>query len=178
MSRIGTRPIKIEEGVEIAITENKISAKFGQNQLFIPIPSELKIKQDADNILIVRNNDSKDARSKHGLISRLIRNIIVGVKDGFTKELTFTGTGYRVAVDNGNLVLNMGYSHETRLPIPKGLNVEIKKNHIIVKGCDKFEVGQFSAIVRDVRGPEVYKGKGIKYLNEIIKRKAGKKASS
>ena len=179
MSRIGARPIKIEDGVNIDISGHNVVASFGDKKLSVPISENLTVKQVENNLIVERHDNTKEAKSRHGLTSRLLRNIIQGVKEGFTKELTFTGTGYRVSVDNNkDVVLNMGYSHEVRLEIPQGLTVEVKKNHIFVKGSDKFSVGQFAAIIRNVRGPEVYKGKGIKYIDEIIKRKAGKKASS
>ena len=108
----------------------------------------------------------------------MLKNIIIGVKDGFTRELTFFGTGYRVAVVNNEISLFMGYSHEIKLPIPKGLMVAVKKNSIIVNGADKQSVGQLAAKIRAIRPPEVYKGKGIKYIDEIIRKKAGKKAAS
>jgi len=114
----------------------------------------------------------------HGLYNRLVANAIEGVKDGFTKELTFSGTGYRAAVSGNEVLLNMGYSHEIKLPIPDGLEAKVVKNSIIISGIDKQVVGQFAAVVRSVRPPEVYKGKGIKYKDEFIKRKAGKTAAS
>lgn len=178
MSKIGVRPIKIEEGVNIEITPKKFTATFGETKLFVLIPEMIVIKQDGDILTVTRKNDEKNSRAMHGLTARLVKNAISGVKSGFVREMSYTGTGYRVAVENGEVVLNMGYSHEIRLTIPEGLSVEVKKSHIFVKGADKFIVGQFAAIIRKVRGPEVYKGKGIKYIDEIIKRKAGKKASS
>jgi len=178
MSKIGVRPIKIEEGVDIEITPKKFTATCGETKLFVLIPEMIVIKQDGDSLAVTRKNDEKNSRAMHGLIARLVKNAITGVKNGFVREMSFTGTGYRVAVENGVVALNMGYSHEIRLDVPEGLSVEVKKSHIFVKGSDKFTVGQFAAIIRKVRGPEVYKGKGIKYIDEIIKRKAGKKASS
>lgn len=178
MSKIGVRPIKIEDGVGIDITPKKFTASFGETKLSVSIPEMIVVKQEENIIRVTRKNDEKQSKSYHGLIARLIANAIAGVKEGFVKELTYTGTGYKIAVDNGFVILNMGYSHEIKLEIPKDLTVEIKKGHVFVKGADKFQVGQFAALIRDVRGPEVYKGKGIKYIDEFIKRKAGKKASS
>ena len=178
MSKIGVRPIKIEEGVNIEITPKKFTASFGEAKLSIPLPEMIVVKQEGDILRVSRKNDEKQSKAFHGLIARLIGNTIAGVKNGFVRELTYTGTGYKVAVDNGFVILNMGYSHEIKLEIPKELTVEIKKSHVLVKGSDKFQVGQFASIIREVRGPEVYKGKGLKYIDEFIKRKAGKKASS
>lgn len=178
MSRIGNRPIKIEDGVTISITPSKVTAVSGANKLDLFIPSIITVKQEDQFLIVNRKDDTKESRSQHGLIARLLKNIITGVKDGFIKELTYTGTGYRIAINGNEVVLNMGYSHEIKLPIPEGISVEMKKNNISVKGIDKAAVGQFAALIREVRGPEVYKGKGIKYKTEIIKRKAGKKASA
>lgn len=178
MSRIGIRPIKIEESVLMEITPRKVVAKKDQNQMELDIPEGINIKQDGDNIFVTRENDSKDLRSKHGLIARLLKNIITGVKDGFTRELEFKGTGYRASVNDNELILNMGYSHEIKINIPDGIAVTVKKNSILIFGMDKEKIGGLASIIRDVRPPEVYKGKGIKYKEELIRRKAGKKASS
>lgn len=178
MSKIGKRPIDIPEGVKIEINDNLLSVCFGENKLDLPIPKEVIVEITQSQILVGRINDSKTARSMHGLINRLISNMITGLKDGFSKTLTFTGSGYRAAVDGSNLVLNMGYSHEIRLPIPEGVETKVIKNSITISGKQKEKIGQFAAIVREVRPPEVYKGKGIKYKDEFIKRKAGKTAAS
>lgn len=178
MSRIGIRPIKIDEGVSAEITSAKAVFTCGQNKLEVVIPSKIEVKNEDGNIFVTRKENSKEARSLHGLIARLIKNAITGVKDGFIKELNFVGTGYRAAVNGEEIALNMGYSHEIKFVIPDGIKVEVKKNNIIVSGTDKSAVGAFAAIIREVRPPEVYKGKGIKYKDEHIKRKAGKKASA
>lgn len=178
MSKIGKRPVTILEGVTVEIKDGKISASSGDNNLELAIPKEVKVVIKENQVLVTRVDDSKPAREKHGLVARLINNLIVGVKEGFKKELTFTGTGYRASVDGNNLLLNMGYSHEIKLTIPEGLETKVVKNAIIVSGIDKEKVGQFAAVVREVRKPEVYKGKGIKYKEEHIRRKAGKTAAS
>ncbi|MFA7253550.1 MAG: 50S ribosomal protein L6 [Patescibacteria group bacterium] len=178
MSKIGKRPIKIEEGVEIKIADQNISASFNGKTSELTLPREIGASVEDGNIQVSRANDTKVARSLHGLYARLISNIIHGVKEGFLKELTFTGTGYRAAISGNELVLNMGYSHEIRLAIPQGLEVKVVKNTIQISGMDKSSVGQFAAVVREVRPPEVYKGKGIKYKDEHIRRKAGKTAAS
>jgi len=178
MSKIGKRPITILEGVSIEITSDKIAAICGEKKLELAIPKEIKIKKTDSEIIVERVDDTRPAKEKHGLIARLIGNMVTGVKDGFTKELTFTGTGYRAAVVGRDVLLNMGYSHEIKLTIPAGLEVKIVKNSILVSGIDKEKVGQFAAVIREVRKPEVYKGKGIKYKTEHIRRKAGKTAAS
>ena len=178
MSRIGRRPIKIEEGVAIEIMPSKVVATCGENKLECPLPSCITVKEEDGNLLADRKDDSKESRSFHGLTVRLLASIITGVKSGFTRELEFMGTGYRVAVAENEVVLNMGFSHEIKLAIPEGLTVAVKKNSIIVSGANKQVVGQLAAEIRSVRPPEVYKGKGIRYKEEIIRRKAGKKAAS
>lgn len=178
MSKIGKRPIKILEGVEISLTPEMVVASYGDKKLELSIPSEIKVKVEEGMIIVDRIDNSIPAKAKHGLISRLISNMIQGVKEGFTKELTFSGTGYRATLNGSDLVLNMGYSHEIKLPVPEGLETKVVKNTIAVSGIDKAKVGQFAAEIRAVRPPEVYKGKGIKYKNEFIKRKAGKTAAS
>lgn len=178
MSKIGKRPISISEGVNIALNGNILAVVAGEKKLELNIPKEIKVDVAEGKVLVSRVDDSRPAKEKHGLIARLINNMIVGVKDGFTKELVFTGTGYRAAVNGNELVLNMGYSHEVKLVIPQGLEAKVIKNSIIISGISKEQVGQFAAIVREVRPPEVYKGKGIKYKDEHIRRKAGKTAAS
>jgi len=178
MSKIGKRPVKIEEGVSVELTNNQLVVSSGEKKLELTVPHETSVKIEDGNVLVSRINDSKIAKSKHGLIARLIANMITGVKEGFTKELTFTGTGYRAAVNGTELVLAMGYSHDIKLAIPSNLEVKVVKNSIITTGIDKQQVGQFAAKVREVRPPEPYKGKGIKYKDEHIRRKAGKTAAS
>ena len=178
MSRIGKRPIKIEEGVKIEITPSRVVASCGETKLECPVPSCITVKEVDGNLIAERKNESKECRSLHGLTARLLKSIIIGVKEGFTKELHFTGTGYRVAVENAEVLLNVGYSHEIKLGIPDGVAVAVKKNTILITGADKQAVGQMAAEIRSIRPPEVYKGKGIKYKDEIIHRKAGKKAAS
>lgn len=178
MSRIGNRPIKIPEGVKVDITDKKITAISGENRQEMQIPAGIFIVEKNSELVCSRKNDEKAIKALHGLAARMLKNVIIGVKEGFSKELQFTGTGYRVAVSGEEVVLNMGYSHEIKLNIPKTLSVAVKKNSIMVTGEDKQLVGQFAAQIRSVRPPEVYKGKGIKYKDEFIKRKAGKKAAA
>ncbi|MFA5926834.1 MAG: 50S ribosomal protein L6 [Patescibacteria group bacterium] len=178
MSRIGARPITIEEGVVLEPTKSKVTVRCGEKELEISLPAGLKVEV-ADNFAkVIRDGSSKDLRAQHGLIARLLRNAIIGAKNNFTKELEFTGTGYRAAAEGDSLVLNMGYSHPVRLSIPEGIKITVAKNSISVTGISREAVGAFAADIRDVRPPEVYKGKGIKYKNEFIRRKAGKTAAS
>jgi len=178
MSKLGRRPIIIPDGVTVEATASKVIAVCNDKKLEIDLPREVSVKIDDGKVIVDRKGNDKNAKSLHGLIARLIKNIIVGVKDGFTRTLEFTGTGYRASIDNNELLLNMGYSHEIKLPIPEKLTAKVIKNSIIISGLEKDRVGQFAAIIRDVRPPEVYKGKGIRYSDEFIKRKAGKTAAS
>lgn len=178
MSKIGKKPINIPEGVEIKIEGRNFAAVSGDKSAEIILPRELKLRETDGIITIDRINESKIAKSLHGLYNRLVANAIEGIKNGFIKELTFSGTGYRASVQGSEIILNMGYSHDIKLTIPNGLEAKVVKNSIIISGIDKQIVGQFAAVVRAVRPPEVYKGKGIKYKGEFIKRKAGKTAAS
>ncbi|HOX40895.1 MAG TPA: 50S ribosomal protein L6 [bacterium] len=178
MSKIGKRPIQIKEGVTVLQENGVLKVAKNGTELTLVIPHEITVEIKENEIIVGRINESKIARSKHGLTNRLIDNMVNGVSDGFTKELTFTGTGYRAAVNGSNVTLSMGYSHDIILPIPAGLDVKIVKNSILIHGIDKEIIGQFAANVREVRPPEVYKGKGIKYKDELIRRKAGKTAAS
>lgn len=178
MSRIGVRPIKVKEGIKIEITPHKVVVFSNQKETELRIPEELTASFDKGNIYIKRKEESIKARSLHGLYARLIQNLLIGADGGFTKELEFKGTGYRVAVEGSNVLLNMGYSHEIKINIPTEITVTVKKNIISITGSDKQKVGNLASIIRAVRPPEVYKGKGIKYKDEFIKRKAGKKAAA
>ncbi len=178
MSRIGNRPIKIEEGVKVEPDKNKVIVSAGENKMELPIPFGISVAVSDGFVQVSRQNSERDLRAKHGLIARLLKNMITGVTSGFSKNLEFTGTGYRAQVSGNELILNMGYSHEVKLTIPENLKVAVVKNTINISGAEKDRVGQFAALARQVRPPEVYKGKGIKYKGEFIKRKAGKTAAS
>lgn len=178
MSRIGKRPIKILEGVEVSINENIVTAKSEKGQASFKVPNGIAVFIDNGQVILNKNKDTKILRALHGTSARIVKNIIHDVKNGYKIALEFKGTGYRVKTENNSLILNMGYSHEISLAIPEGLNVSVLKNKIIIEGVDRTQTGQFAAIVRAVRLPEVYKGKGIKYETENIKKKAGKAAQT
>lgn len=177
MSRVGNRPLAIKEGVTLEIKAGEVVIKSNKGEIAINVPSDIEVKKNDNIILVSRTNNSKFARSQHGLVARLIRNGIEGLSAGIKKTLEFKGTGYRARVENGRLILNMGYSHEIELSIPQGVEVSVVKNSIIIVGYEASIVGNFAAKVREVRPPEVYKGKGIKYSEETIRRKDGKVAS-
>ncbi|MBO4864114.1 MAG: 50S ribosomal protein L6 [Eubacterium sp.] len=175
MSRIGKMPIAVPAGVTVEIAENnKVTVKGPKGELSRTLASEMEIKQDGDTITVTRPNDLKRNRALHGLTRTLLNNMIIGVTDGFTKTLEVNGVGYRAAKQGNKLVLNLGYSHPVEMEDPEGLESKVEDNKIIVSGIDKEKVGQYAAEIRSTRAPEPYKGKGIKYDYEVIRRKVGK----
>ena len=175
MSRIGRMPIAVPAGVTVDIAENnKVTVKGPKGTLERVLPAEMEIKQEDGHLIVTRPNDLKKMKSLHGLTRTLLYNMVVGVTDGFTKELEVNGVGYRAAKQGKKLVLSLGYSHPVEMEDPEGLESTVDGNKIIVKGIDKEKVGQYAAEIRAKRAPEPYKGKGIKYADEVIRRKVGK----
>ena len=176
MSRIGRMPITVPAGVSVDVAEgNVVTVKGPKGELKRALSAEMTINQEGNVITVTRPSDEKAHRSLHGLTRTLLNNMIVGVTDGYKKELDVNGVGYRVAKDGKNLVMNLGFSHQVIVPEIEGINIEVPgPNKIIVSGCDKQMVGQFAAEIREKRPPEPYKGKGIKYVDEVIRRKVGK----
>ncbi len=175
MSRIGRMPIAVPAGVTVDIAENnKVTVKGPKGTLERVLPAEMEIKQEDGHLVVTRPNDLKRMKSLHGLTRTLLNNMVVGVTDGFTKELEVNGVGYRASKQGKKLVLALGYSHPVELEDPEGLESTVDGNKITVKGIDKEKVGQYAAEIRAKREPEPYKGKGIKYVDEVIRRKVGK----
>jgi len=175
MSRIGKMPIAIPVGVSVDIAENNlVTVKGPKGTLSRVLASEMEIKQVGAEIVVNRPNDLKRNKSLHGLTRTLIHNMVVGVTQGYEKTLEINGVGYKAAKEGKNLVLNLGYSHPIKMTDPEGIESSVDNNKIVVKGIDKEKVGQYAAEIRDKRRPEPYKGKGIKYADEVIRRKAGK----
>ena len=175
MSRIGRMPIAVPADVTVEIAENnKVTVKGPKGTLERVLPAEMEIKQEGEEIIVTRPNDLKKMKSLHGLTRTLINNMVVGVKDGYTKELEVNGVGYRASKSGNKLTLNLGYSHPVEMTDPEGLESTVDGNKIIIKGIDKEKVGQYAAEIKDKRRPEPYKGKGIKYADEVIRRKVGK----
>ena len=176
MSRIGRMPIAVPAGVTVDIAENnKVTVKGPKGTLERTLPTEMEIKLEGSEITVTRPNDLKKMKSLHGLTRTLINNMVVGVTDGYTKELEVNGVGYRASKSGKELTLNLGYSHPVEMTDPEGIESVLEgQNKITVKGIDKEKVGQYAAEIRDKRRPEPYKGKGIKYADEVIRRKVGK----
>ncbi|MDK2968549.1 MULTISPECIES: 50S ribosomal protein L6 [Lacrimispora] len=176
MSRIGRMPIAIPAGVTVAIAENnKVTVKGPKGTLERVLPSEMTIKEEDGHIVVTRPNDLKKMKSLHGLTRTLINNMIVGVTAGYEKKLEINGVGYRAQKQGKKLVLSLGYSHPVEMEDPEGIESAMEgQNIIFIRGIDKEKVGQYAAEIRDKRRPEPYKGKGIKYADEVIRRKVGK----
>ena len=176
MSRIGRMPVAIPAGVTVEIAEgNKVTVKGPKGTLVRELPHEMEIKIEDGHVIVSRPNDLKRMKSLHGLTRTLIHNMTIGVSEGYTKTLEVNGVGYRAAKAGKKLTLNLGYSHPVEMIDPEGIETVLEgQNKITVKGIDKEKVGQFAAEIRDKRRPEPYKGKGIKYADEVIRRKVGK----
>ena len=175
MSRIGRLPVAVPAGVTVDIKEgNDVTVKGPKGTLQRVLPEEMSIKLEDGQVLVTRPNDLKKMKSLHGLTRTLIHNMVVGVSEGYEKVLEVNGVGYRAAKQGKKLVLNLGYSHPVEMEDPAGLESAVDGNKITVKGIDKEKVGQYAAEIRDKRRPEPYKGKGIKYADEVIRRKVGK----
>ena len=175
MSRIGRLPIAVPAGVTVEIAEhNVVTVKGPKGTLVRELPVEMEIKQEGEEIVVTRPNDLKRMKSLHGLTRTLINNMVIGVTNGYTKELEVNGVGYRASKSGKELTLNLGYSHPVIMTDPEGLESKVEGNKITISGIDKEKVGQYAAEIRDKRRPEPYKGKGIKYVDEIIRRKVGK----
>jgi len=176
MSRIGRMPITVPAGVEVNVAEgNVVTVKGPKGTLTQKLHPAMAIEVNGAEILVKRPSDAKEHRSLHGLTRTLLNNMIVGVNETYKKELEINGVGYRAAKDGNKLVMNIGYSHQVIVPEIEGITIEVPgPNKVVVIGCDKQKVGQFAAEIREKRPPEPYKGKGIKYVDEVIRRKVGK----
>ena len=175
MSRIGRMPVAIPAGVTVEIAEgNKVTVKGPKGTLVRELPHEMDIKIEDGHVIVSRPNDLKRMKSLHGLTRTLIHNMTIGVSEGYTKTLEVNGVGYRAAKAGKKLTLNLGYSHPVEMEDPEGIETKVDGNKIVVSGISKEKVGQYAAEIRDKRRPEPYKGKGIKYADEVIRRKVGK----
>ena len=175
MSRIGKNPITIPAGVDVKLDSNVLTVKGAKGTLTQKIRQEITVKIEGSEIVVTRINDEKTARSLHGLTRTLIANMVEGVSNGFTKTLEVNGIGYRAQKQGNNLVMNLGFSHQVIMPEIEGISIDVPNpNLVVVSGPDKQVVGQFAAEIREKRPPEPYKGKGIRYQGEYVRRKEGK----
>ena len=176
MSRIGKRPVEVPKGVTATVDGQNVTAKGPKGELAVALVDEVAVEMTDDGIKIDPRSQSKKARAMWGMSRTLVQNIVTGVSDGFVKRLEINGVGYRAAVQGKDLQLNLGYSHEVKYPIPSDIKIECPKpTEIVITGIDKQKVGQVAAEIREFRPPEPYKGKGVKYADEHIFRKEGKK---
>ncbi|MHC5230194.1 50S ribosomal protein L6 [Brucella sp. LJL56] len=176
MSRIGKKPVPVPAGVTASVDGQIVKAKGAKGELSFVVHDEVLVKMEEGAVSVDPRDQSKEARSKWGMSRTMISNIFVGVKDGFEKKLEISGVGYRAAMQGKNLQLSLGFSHEVVYDVPAGITVAVPKpTEIVVTGIDKQQVGQVAAEIREYRGPEPYKGKGVKYAGEKIVRKEGKK---
>ena len=176
MSRVGKQPVILPQGVDINILNNTIVVKGKKGELKNRFPESVKIVKEDNKILVSPINNTKSSKGSWGLVRTMINNMVLGVEEGFSKSLVVNGVGYRASVGDGILTLQLGYSHDIKLAIPNDLDVKCTKpTEISISGIDKQKVGQFASEVRALRKPEPYKGKGVRYSDEVIRRKEGKK---
>ncbi len=177
MSRIGRNPIPVPSGVDVSITDDRIEVTGPRGTLTQTIPGDITVRAEGDTLVVERPDDHRDNRSLHGLVRSLVNNMVVGVTDGFTKELDIQGVGFRASLAGTDLDLALGFSHPVKVAAPEGITFEVPSpNRVKVSGIDKQAVGQVAAEIRSLRKPEPYKGKGVRYLDERVQRKAGKAA--
>lgn len=178
MSRIGKLPVNLPEKVELKIEANKVSVKGPKGKLDFALPKGVKVLVDGKTVLVERENDERLAKSLHGLCRSQVANMVKGVSEGFSRDLEINGVGYRAEMKGSEIHLALGFSHPVIFPLPTGVSgvVDAKKTRITLNGIDKQELGNIAAKIRAFRPPEPYKGKGIKYVEEVIKRKEGKSA--
>lgn len=178
MSRVGKQPIAIPDGVSVTVSGDTVSVKGPKGQLSERVPAEIEVAVEGGTVNVSRPDERKSTRSLHGLTRALVSNMVTGVTSQFSKELEIQGVGYRADVQGKKLVLNVGYSHPVEMPVPDGLKVSVDRNVVVkIEGSNRQEVGQFAANVRSTRPPEPYKGKGIRYVDEHVRRKVGKAAT-
>jgi large subunit ribosomal protein L6 len=174
MSRIGRRRVAIPGGVTVTERDGAIEVKGPKGTLRGRLPERTRLSIEGAEVRVQREDDSKPTRALHGLTRALLANMVTGVTEGFARELEIVGVGYRANVTGKNLNLTLGFSHPVVLPIPEGLKVSVQENRIRIEGADRMQVGQFASDVRELRPPEPYKGKGIRYADERVRRKVGK----
>ena len=174
MSKIGKLPVKISQGVEVSIEKSSVLVKGTKGAITVFIPRGITVERSEDLLVVKRSDDSKEVKSLHGLVRSLLNNAVIGVSEGFSKTLVLSGVGFRSSLQDNKLILTVGYSHPVEIEQPEGITFSVAENKITVTGFDKQVVGDIASKIRKVRPPEPYKGKGIKYEDEIVRRKPGK----
>lgn len=175
MSKIGFHPVTIEEGVTVTISANEIVAKGPKGELKVVLPEGITVEQKENQLILGRTNEEKPTKSLHGTFRSLVANIVRGVKEGFSKKMEVVGVGYRVRMEGTTLVMNLGWNHPVKVESPEGITIEAPdETTIVVTGIDKQRVGEVAAKIKSIRKPEPYKGKGIRYEGEYVKRKSAK----
>lgn len=178
MSRVGKKPISLPDKVKVTFKDGNLLVEGPLGKLSRTLNPETKVEVKDKEVLVTRQGDEPKNRALHGLNRALVQNMVTGVSAGFTKELDIQGVGYRAEVKGSNLNLSLGFSHPMEFPIPEGIKIKVDKlTHVVISGFDKIQVGQIAADLRKIRPPEPYKGKGVRYSNEVVKRKAGKAAA-
>lgn len=178
MSRIGIQPISIPENVTVTNANATVEVKGEKGELVVHLPAGIVTSTEADNLVVKRTNEDLTTRALHGTLRALLQNAVTGVSKGWKRQLDLIGSGYRVSLNGSSLELHLGFSHLITMPVPDGLEAKVVKNTIIITGVDRQAVGQFAAVIRAVRKPEPYKGKGIRYHDEYVRRKVGKALKS
>ena len=175
MSRIGRLPVKIPKGVKVSVQEGRVLLESSKGKVTQEFAPEVTVTVENDAVVVGRKDDSQESKSLHGLYRNLLKNALIGLSDGFAKTLTITGVGYKAEMKGKSLVLSLGYSTPIEYPVPQGITIEVEANtRVVVKGSDRQQVGQICSEIRSFRPVEPYKGKGIKYENEYVRRKVGK----
>ena len=178
MSRVGRKQIALPQGVQVTLKEGVVSVKGPKGHLHFTLPALVQVKIEKDALLVTRDNEESAAKSRHGLVRNLLQNMVSGVTQGFVKDLDIQGVGYRAESKGKNLQIALGFSHPVLFPIPEGIQIQVtNQTHLQVQGVDRMLVGQVAAEIRGLKPPEPYQGKGIRYTNEVIKRKVGKAAA-
>lgn len=178
MSKIGRRPIQIPSGVKVEQDHYVIKVTGPKGELILALPKKINLQQKDNQIYLIRSGNDRQAKAFHGLYRKLIANMVEGVSTGFVKKLDFKGVGFRAEVRGKTLVLNVGFSHPVEYPAPEGVEIKVEKNVISIQGIDRQKVGQVAAEIRSIKPVEPYKGRGIKYIDEIPRRKPGKAAKA
>ena len=178
MSRIGRKPLPLPKGVTVSASAGKMAVKGPKGELSRAMPSGVSLKVDPSKVVVERADDSRENRAKHGLVRAHLANMVKGVTDGWTRELEINGVGYRAEVAGDVVNMALGYSHPIVFKLPKGITAKVDKNRLTLSGSDRDVLGQTAAKVRELRPPEPYKGKGVKYVEEVIARKVGKAGAS